>query len=977
MIGQAAGVTPVIVDAMLASAREHLKASVGYATLNDETSDHGRLAGQPWNIRFSGVVDPLNTSSTDFTFTTSNFFPERTHQAADYYRAALRADPSNRQAANGLLRTYYERMAAMTYGGHNGAERTARIRLLFGDIDAEITALERDTLSFYGRASDELSILTSRLVEAQLFDGSDAHIPMAELAGNLRRLNEVGARALTHQAETVLQLGRLKQMSSYSNPLLESSISFTPLVAELSERRNVIKEVLLLFEASPELTEVARGELSRCRRLVDQIQNLESSIENGRITFLASHNEGSTDEPSLQFNFHEFASDYVPFHALNSQGQRSHDQFLSIASGFRGWAVDRENQARALVRDFDVQSAAHTSSLNEITNRYFRELAALCGQIRAADNGALVPDVVLALFPETERLALHPYTSPGESTGEIGLQWKRIDQAQAELEVAEQDLESLYSQVEKKGEVAVEMADGIENLARLFLVNGEKLEGLDKRAGRLQADAAIQRAKSQQRNGFLSGLKSALGVISMAAIGAATGGVGAAAAAAVASPTLWKAGAQGVSSALGAQDANSKTMKSAKIDAKLAKNLAKINAQRTRIATLERVAVQYQQRDQLLLQTEEALHSLLLQIERQKLTILLAEQRVDSELLTMQNLVGRVQSLLAEFANALGLQQQNPLNSPDYRLVRDLTWREAEDSFHLAHRWVYLAAKSVEYRLNSAGSSDGSSISDAARIRSRLSSILRARNAATLDSASQRLKDELDSFYTRVNREIPSGDPDYLSLRNHLVQRNRLNPTNDTSILVEERQPGGVSSANHWQTFLQSNLATLPNNHVGLIIPFSTSYESWSFTTNALGGNPLFSATSHGDLIDTIEVQVVGRALTQIGQFRYALRYVGTSTVRQEQCLSDGNRAIRYWNIRRPDGTPYRTDGPLGVNNWQNTATAGFREFSSANDRWVLEIATDLPNSAGNRNLVTTDLGKIEDIRIRFRTNYFPADRCD
>jgi len=578
-----------------------------------------------------------------------------------------------------------------------------------------------------------------------------------------------------------------------------------------------------------------------------------------------------------------------------------------------------------------------------------------------------VPDVILALYPLSERLQLHSYdTGQGESTGEIGSQWRRIEQAQTELEIAEQDLEAIYSQMEKKSEVAGEIAAGIDNLSRMFFENGEKLEGFDLQAGKLQADAAINQAKAQEGSSWLRGIVGAVRFVGGVVQAATTGG-----------SSGWENIVAGGEQISGAWDGYSKGMKAAKIQARLSRNLAKINAQRTRIATLERVAVQHQQRDQVLLQTEEALHSLLLQAERQKLTILLAEQRVGSELLALQNLVGRVQFLLQEFASALALQDSNPLSSPDYRLVRDLRQREAEDAFHLTHRWVYLAAKSVEYRLNSGGSSDGSATSDATRIKARVQGILRARNAARLDSASFQLKDELDSFYSRVNREVPSGDPDYLSIRNHVVQRNRLNPTNDFEIVSAELQPGGMTSSNHWLAFLQANVRALPNNNVGLFIPFSTSFDPWTFTTNALGGNPLFSATSHGDLIDTIEVQIAGRGVTQVGQFRYGLVYLGASNVRQEQCLLSDKRAVRYWNIRRPDGSAYRTDGALGINSWQNSGTGGFREFSPANDRWMLEITTDLPNSAGNRNLVTADLNKIEDIRIRFRTHYFPADRCN
>ncbi len=140
---------------------------------------------------------------------------------------------------------------------------------------------------------------------------------------------------------------------------------------------------------------------------------------------------------------------------------------------------------------------ARRQQLTEITNRYYGELGALCGWIRADAGSAPVPDVVLALYPGAERLALHSYAGAGESLGDIGARWARIEQAQGELEMAQQDLQAIYSQMEKKSEVAGEIAAGIDNLARVFLENGEKLEGLDLETGRLQA-----RCGHRSRDGF-------------------------------------------------------------------------------------------------------------------------------------------------------------------------------------------------------------------------------------------------------------------------------------------------------------------------------------------------------------------------------------------------------------------------------------------------------------------------------------------
>lgn len=972
VVGHAVAMTPMVVNQLLAHALVDLKAAVGHVNLTSETADHGRAEGQPWNIRFSGVVNPVNTNNSSFTYTDANFLPERAHQAADYYRAALRADPVNVTAAHGLLRTYYERMAAYTLAGHNGAERAARVRLLFGDIGLEIGNLEGYTLNFYTNATDELSLMTSRPVEAGLFDGSYLQIPAEELATNRNRLTEAYARAITHQAETIFKLGRLRQFNGYRNPVLDptASQSFAVLLADLANHRRSLAERVLLLETASELTDVANAELGRARYFVYQIELLESSIENGRIAFVAAHDTGfgTPTQPDIQFIFREYAPDHVPFHALTSVGgvpRRAHEQFLETATSLLSRALQREQAVDDLSRNFDLNEFAHRQSLSELTNRYVGELGTLCGRIKGQD-GALVPDVILALYPRTERLALHPYTAPGESLGEIGAQLARIDQALAELELAEQELESLYSQMEKKGEVSGQIAAGIDNLARMFLQNGEKLEGLDIASGNLQAEAAIKRARALQGNSWWNAIKrigSAVAAVAGVVAAPATGGSSLAITAATASQVI------------GVADAyvnDSKSMKAAKIEARLARNLAKINAQHTRIATLEKVAVQYQQRDQVLLQTEEALHSLLLQAERQKLAILLAEQRVGSEFLALQNLVGRVQYLLQEFAGALALQDENPLRSPDYRLVRDLKLREAEDAFHLAHRWVYLAAKSVEYRVNTDDETTTLPITIAA--------VLRARNASSLEIAMANLGKTLDTFYEDQNREVSGLTPNYISFRNHIIQRNLL--ANEQDIAVAELQPGGLSSAEHWVQFLAGHLAT---NGAGvrqrLVIPFSTSLDRWPESGDPRFKNPLFGNDTHNDALagPGIEIQITGTALNLGGLVpRFRLEYVGASAMRLEACAQTGAKQVRYWDIRRPDGSPYLAEGIPGVastTSW-GTGAAGFNEFSPANDRWNLIIDATQGQGAAANGLLLNQLESVTDIRIRFWTSYFPSADC-
>ncbi len=994
VIGHAVAVTPGVVSAMLTKARADLQDAVAYTSFAHETANHDRAVGQPWNIRFPGVVDPGNTNNSGFSYTNATFHTNLTHEAANYYRAVLRAAPLNLAAAHGLLRTYYERMAAYTFAGHNGAERAARVRLLYGDINLEISNLENYTLNFYTNATDELNLLTSRPLEAQLFDGSYPHISPSVLASNRNRLTEAYTRALTHQGETIFKIGQLNQFKNYGNPLINSTVvaTFTNLVAELAARRNAVAERQLLLDVSPELTPVGLTELGRARQLLDQIQSLESSIENGRIVFVASRPRPNPLFPAEVW-FEEFSPTYVPFLKMENDNRPSYRQLIGIARDFAQAASAVEVTAAQWVREFDVNLSVQREKLSEITNRYYAELGALCGWIRA-DGGPAVPDVILALFPLEERTSLHSYAGSDESLGEIGSQWTRIAQAQAELELAEQDLESIYSQMAKKSEVAGEIAAGIDNLARMYLENGEKLEGLDIQAGKLQADAAIDRAKALQSNGFWSGLKKGLAVAAGVVAGAYTAG----AAAPLASGAMWGGAAAG--GVLGASDAvegNGKSMKIARIEARLAQNLANINAQRTRIATLEKVAVQNQQRDQLLLQTEEALHALLLQAERQKLTILLAEQRVGSEFLALQNLIGRVQFLLREYANALELRKQDPLASPDYRLIRDLAVREAEDAFVMAHRWAFLAARSVEYRFNVSGSGGIDAVSQ---------SVLASRRGSQLTTTLNSLESTIATYFLGAGQPGNPRASQSLSIRHHLAQRNlialgaELLPDGGRvdTILTAELQPDGVTSAAHWLAFLQSCVKPDPLNPQSsmLEIDFATDFGTWPVranTTNII--NPLYELNTFMRLIGSVnqagslsgrgvEVQITGRNLSLGSQIvSFSLEQRGISQVRVMAACQDPN-AIRYWELRKPERLPYNLQnllggrfysafGDAGVNRWEADYVTQLDEFSPANSLWRLKFFGS--SGGGGNQYLLNNLDKIEDIKIRFWTREF-ATSC-
>jgi len=954
-----------------------LTESSDYATFSTLTGELQRRTNS-WNIRFSGVVSEQDGSL--FGKAGQNYFEEKAREAEKHYRAALRIDPFNTTAAAGLMACYHHRMIPLSYAGTSAFIRSGRERLTgVNPALGEIALLETNALAFYERAAAEVIQLANSQPEAGILDGTYAHyaqISSPDLVMLKSKLLDSYARALALQGETLQKLIRLKYFSVYRDPVAGNyNATISGVLAFLDGKLAGLEDQFLLANAFDGLPVLQVSELAKARFLVSELRRLRDSITEGRLAFVASGINNSGDVSS--FTYHEYPADYVPFfHDIslqNAQRPSSFENLLARAKELAGWSDTMDERAKTVVRQFDIDKFTHDAAQRQIRTRYYEELGNLCGWIRT-DQNELVPDVVLAILPTAERDAQHLYTGNGEARGAIYTQWRRISLSETELSAANQDIQNVLSNMRKKQEIASQIADGQANIAHLILANGEKVAILDREEGEARAAAAKTVARIQAQTAVKSGIAGAL-----------KEGISAG----VAAKNPWVGIAAGGLSAASSAFQVAGTFQIGEVQAALDRRLADIQSQKTRIAAAQGAAIQFQVRDETLLRTEEAMHALLLEAERLKLNLLMAEQKLDMENLELANMIARVQFLIQEYASALELENSNPLANPDYRLIRDLTLRDAEETFIHAQEWGYLAAKAAYYRVNGTARSG--------QVTALLNDILTGRTSTRLINRLQ----QLESAYTGFVGDLGGSQPEFatISLRHDIVQNNIVQYLASSDINVAassiELAPGGLSSDADWLRFLQQSVVTNPFPQ-GRSLTFMFSTSLLRRDRNGVNANPLYHPVLFNALIfydpalpqaHGVRVNLRGRSLTEIPSdrpVRVNLRQAGATYIRNLPATVDPS-AIRVWNLHRV--RRWKQSDAEGVLSNSETAHLpetsqifaslnGFtearggerlHELSPANDQWVLTIYED---HVDNQPLFR-HLDKLVDIEIRFSMRGF------
>jgi hypothetical protein len=969
----------------------------------------GEIGTGAWDIRFPGSrlysTGVLFKDGTD----KQNYSESDLIKAAERYRAILFINPSDAEAAKGLLQTYYERMIPLIFAGNTAQVCTFRSRFAMNSLSYEIGLLD-EGVAHYRNAAGVFVELTETPSDLKYLDGTAGAYSDYKTVFNydalatpdsgddmaiVPKVLETYARAVAFQAEALAHRVDRKYMDIFEYPVLpyQAAPKRRELVGYLHEQAAYIQNEILLANAYSHVFTTSDWlnvtDIGRASGVVSNLLSLRDLIRDGMVCFaIARNSTGAVTGES----YGAYPPEYVPFLAWDPDkviiGGTSYQNFYDWAYEIVTKAQAYQDIAKAETREFDANQEKMRLQFENIRTQYFSELGELCGRIRDSQDGQLYPDVVYALFPPEKRDEQHTYNeSFGESKGSIHQQWLAIQQAETEVDAAMMDLENLVNEMDKKQEIAKKIAGVYENLAQLILNNGEKLAALAIQEGDLRAKQIEYENRKRRRSSIIgTALNKGLNLATTIGPSLLSGGM-----CAVFSPQFWlQIGTQAGTSTLSSLPDLANTYLNistsnaiAANSADTARQLGYIQAQRERIRAFESASMQFAQRDIMLYQTEEALYEMVLRAERLKLNILLAEQREDMARAELSNMIGRVAFLLQEWSRSTYFATISPLNRADYRLILSLAMRDANEMFSYAQERCYLAAKTAEYRVNP---DPGYSA-----IGNTIKNILKARRTEDLLTYLNGLKQ--DVYGQQMSQGAKQTDSLKLSVRHVIVQNNSIVTDADGNIIPSqstfETQLDGSGnpsasqavSDSDWLAFLKKHCdsETNPNK---LEFAFSTSMI-------ARAANPLHIPNSRGMLLswngdkpseqNGVTINIVGRGLT-IGadeRVRINFKQEGSSVVRYKKWDTDP-AAMRFWNLES-----VMSNVIAAVNGKAPTVLAGdtyrpstpqFHERSPANDRWVFTIRGDMGGGVNAKLL--NQLEKITDIEITFDVTYFtPASK--
>lgn len=966
-IGQMTSGTLAYADAttdLISRGQSYLASGSRYATFDSLTGQLQRPAGA-WDIVFPGTID-LYTGQPP-TNKTQNYFETDIRTAERAFRAALRIDPFNTNAAQGILQSLYLRTVPLTFAGNNAFVYATRARLVSQNPFLGETGALTNALGFFQQAQQVLITAATNPADAQLLESLDPYLVASDLAHHDLLLVDSFARAVALEGETALRLARLNYLNGYNDPT-GPSFDVSPVLRFIDLEARSMRAAVLFGSLFSYLDGFTQTDFGKAEYSIETLVGLRAPYAQGRLVFSGYQETNTTVTASSQSDFRDYTARFVPFFFPQDSAIRSSfKNLLTEAVKFVSYSQAADTAAKSANREFDSDTSQINARLSDLSTRYRSELADLCGVIRDPD-GNLQPDVFLALFPAADRQRIGQQllndptylASPGNNSGKLYQQWNQIQQALTKLQAAELDLTNTFAEMQEKQKIANEITHGEENIAYLIMDDGTKLKALDREEGEVKAALARTEARIKAQAAV------AAGAVAAADTGIRTGLQAAGSGGPVAGlfAGLGAAGASAAETYINVKATYALGDAQADADRKE----ADIQAQRTQISTMERAKIQFEQRDENLLRTEEAMYALMLQAERQKLNILLAVQDLDSAQAGAVNMVARVQFLLQEYRANTQLVLSDPLASPDYRLIRDLAVQSAEDAFALGQEWVYLATKSGQYRVNGAAQAPG--------VNALIKQVLAARQGDQLAS----ILATLDSSIAQL--EIAQGHPESIqretiSFRHYLFQNDyAITDTNGVVLAGSqlEATETNLTSDQVWVRFLQGSLSG-PAGGQELDLVFSTALNQpyRAITNQAFARrdflfrhrlfNALLSYDSQTPGAYGIRVNLKTKGLdydrTRDGELVINLRQEGASYIRSRPWDQDPT-AVNVWNLE-----PLNADVVPFLNGFQDIldrrATARFNERSPANDRWVLSLLSE-----GGNGVILANLDKLTDIEIEF-----------
>jgi hypothetical protein len=962
----------------------------------------------PWVISFDAV--PAASPAIP-----QNFFSEKIDEAIEAARLAIRVNPYRTGAGSGyalIFQAAYEATVPYTYAGNEWRAKADKDRVGVAPLDASIDARLASLAAAgdrYTKAGEALLNLLNHPVESAWLLDPSAYIGSAGPAWSPDNRTWPG---LLYQAyiEAVTQLAQVEYERLHTRYLKDhGATDLSALITDIHASADEIDAKMLPVSA-----------LQSAGVLDDDIDTSSPSAWSSLLRRLADH----VTERSLFFSpginplsgkigYATYGPNYVPFLVPAQLAFRpfSFDNFLSFTFGIDGESVppsdttassnsligeakSSDTQAMSAVEE-QIQTVSQVNNLRDETqSNYFSQLTQLCGQRRSEPanlSSPLVPDVLGYLLPTEERSPL----LSGETLGDIALQWNKIEQAENRLSTAYRAMEEIDEEAELIREYGNERQLSYDRIAKIQLSTGEQISALDYLSGEIRAKAlqqeAEQKAKQAEKKNWFSGIGKVIGKVGLAL---ATGGASAVAdlawntiTSAVKNPgdTLGKVG--------GFIDAHNKGKSEAemhrnigRIQANAARRQAQIQAQQTRIRAVEGASITMEQAGQEENRIREAIHKLMIRVERQNLEILLAQQQLEFAELEHSNMLGRISYLLEEYRRVSIRNAAGTLNRPDVRLRRDYQIQEAMRKFRVAQEYAFVCARAARYRFTGKPTDPFQSQIAAAE-----SAILRAQNGEQLELAVSNLIATRGQFLNATGgmtplQEVRFSVRDLVAQSNHwLAAYYRLpNGSWDTDVVSTDLQgfPQSIApsasgtpalSDAQFVEFLRDRLEPDGSGSSVLKLRFPVGFEpSFSGRTNPLrtntsgqyghvieGPGPSYASTAAVGVFVNIRNN---RSINPIGLMpnTASLKPVGnfytTSTPQGSPTTPIPVANYKVWN-------PVETQGATALNNsvrvlynqdtitpaWASrfpeltlgSAGSQLHERSPANDHWSLEIVAE------------------------------------
>ena len=965
--------------------REDLNAAAA-AELDEGTSyksEPGTGSGN-WSIVFPGVIDV--STGNDVT-TDQNFFPDQVVTAINYYRAVALAYPNDLDAKVNFLTALREFMAPHTFAGHNAFARATKERIIHGGDDAgngvaagqERIMLEKAE-DLYGTSVNTFAGFFGSL--DNMLAGFPDPLPPglteeSAAVGDLRNAQREFARAyswaLGYQAETELRRHRLRYFLGYQAPSAANAEPLSLLLGDINEDLAALQAHLILAASLENEPWFPAGEFSTSRTLSAMLADLRRAVRDGDLKFVGL-------DSSVGIQARSYHPQFIPFFfdpLLFPDKPTSLSGLLAFARPLANASIQADQLAENETGRVETNLASLAQQLNDLFEQYRGQLGQLCGWTHELVSGVntRTPDVVGAIFPP-ERREDYDARSP-EDKGLIGEAWRTIELAEIRKEAALLAYENVLDAIEVKTETWRKIKESREDLIQnVIYPTGEKLAELERAIGEERAryqEYLARLAKKKRKRSLIGGAISSV-------------------ASALTHGFSWGALAQGTAGLTEAVTAYSNAgldIKGIQAGADLERKLGELSAKRVELQTLQSAAFQFQNITEDGYRTEESVQLLLLEAKAAEINILSAELEIDQEYSRLASLLNRVAFLLQEQASSLSLVDTNPLNSPDFRLVRNKVVRDAEERFILAQEWAFLAGRAASYVAY--GTSTTTNVTNIN------TEILQARSGLRLDQLLDLLNAQIGLI--TLERGTRAVTETTVSLRDHIVQRNSVirdasgNPTTQTfpweaqTAIINGTETNGATqeiSDAAWRQFLQDHIVQDPAVGAYLEIPFRLSLDRWGAADRShienpfvRSKNPLFSATDYGRLIwykDSDQTSAFGVRVDLLGNFQNIggtgqnvvvnLTAEGTSYVRDSPFNTNPTGGVRTFQFGRDRFGSTITASVNGIP--ANQSNAQLHERSPANDRWVLRI---FEGEINDRFLQQLD--QCRDIRIRFAISSF------